>query len=568
MNETHSTRNDSNSEVLPLFEFSKIVNSSLDLQFVLSTLLLTLMGKFLFSKGVVLLRALNNHFKIEIAKGLPQELIGNEFVFDDTDDASPFLLADSEMQFVEALQSRGITRLFPIISHQKISGYFGIGERQPLNAGQLRFVQTLINISGAAIEKALTFDELKNVNRNLDGKIQQLRALFELAKEFSSVLEEERLIKLFSLTLMGQIGTNRYAICLKDGRSIVSRISEEYLNANKSMLFETVKEPTLITDELLDGKFVELKSCIVQEKIKAVIPLQVQNEAKGILCLGDRMRGGTYTQTDLEFLYSLSNLAFVSLENSRLFQEAIEKKKMESELETAREIQKGLLPRMLPQIPNFEISAVNVSSKQVGGDYYDVIPLPDENYIIAIADVSGKGTPASLLMANVQATLRALAPFNLELPEATARVNNIINENTASDTFITFFWGKLNSATKEFSYVNAGHNPPFVLRADGTIERLEEGGIILGIMKTIVPYRQGSIKLNSGDTVILFTDGVSEAMDKNGNDYTEERLEEFVKNLLHKSAAETLCAITDEITSYAYGAPQSDDITLVVFKAL
>jgi sigma-B regulation protein RsbU (phosphoserine phosphatase) len=288
---------------------------------------------------------------------------------------------------------------------------------------------------------------------------------------------------------------------------------------------------------------------------------------KGVLCLGDKLRGSGYSQSDLEFIFSLSNLAFVSLENARLFNEELEKKKMENELLIAREIQQGLLPRSLPSIDGFDIAAENISSKQVGGDYYDVIPTDDGKFIITIADVSGKGTPASLLMANVQATVHALVPFQLPLSIATARINDLIYRNTGSDKFITFFWGSLDPATKKFQYVNAGHNPPFVLRREGTIERLEEGGLILGIIKTIVPYQEGSIQLRSGDSVILFTDGVSEAMDINGVDFTEERLEGFVKSLNGRSAAAMVKGIKNEIQHYSAGAAQYDDITLIVFKS-
>jgi len=293
----------------------------------------------------------------------------------------------------------------------------------------------------------------------------------------------------------------------------------------------------------------------------------MQNEVKGVLCLGERLRGGAYSESDLEFIFSLANLAFVSLENSRLFDEAMEKKKLESELLIAREIQQGLLPRTIPEVSGFEIAAVNISSKQVGGDYYDVIPTEDGRCVIVIADVSGKGTPASLLMANVQATVHALVPFQLALSVATARINDLIYRNTGSDKFITFFWGSIDPSTKKFQYVNAGHNPPFVLRKNGSIERLTEGGLILGIMKTVMPYQEGSVTLYSGDSVIMYTDGVSEAMDKNGNDYTEERLEEFVAQQTGKSAEQILAAIKTEIQHYTIGAAQSDDITMVVFKA-
>ena len=159
--------------------------------------------------------------------------------------------------------------------------------------------------------------------------------------------------------------------------------------------------------------------------------------------------GGSYSDSDLEFIYSLGNLAIISLENTRLFYEAVEKQKMENELNIARDIQKGLLPRSLPTIPGLELAALNISSKQVGGDYYDVVVLENGTCVIAIGDVSGKGTPASLLMANVQATIRTLVHFNLPLSEMTSLVNRLICDNTGSDKFITFCWGIFDPANKD-----------------------------------------------------------------------------------------------------------------------
>lgn len=564
-----SHRVEVSTEILPLLEFSKVVNSSLDLSFILGSLLLTVMGKLLATKAVVLLKHRKNCFRIQYGKGVPKEMLNTEIEFSSARKKSFSLLSSPQAVFQPLLQ-QGINRLFPIISRNTIIGYFGIAEQRqrPITTLQHKFIDTLINISAAAIEKGLAFDELKDVNRRLDTKVQQLKTLFELGKDFTGILEREKLLKMFSLTLMGQIGTNRFAICLNEGGSVFSRISSEYLESDKRAVCELATVPMLVSQVPNTKKYQLLKQHLLKEKVAALIPLQLQNQVKGVLCLGERLRGGAYTQNDLEYIFSLANLAFVSLENTRLFEEAVEKQKMENELMIAREIQQRLLPRSLPAISDFEISAVNIPSKQVGGDYYDVIPTSDSKHIIVIGDVSGKGTPASLLMANVQATVHALVPFNLDLPSATARINDVIHRNTGSDKFITFFWGILDPATKTFRYVNAGHNPPFVVRSNGTIERLSTGGVILGIMKTFMPYEEGNVTLNSGDCVILFTDGVSEAMDKNGIDYSEERLEEFIKTLHGKSAEQILSALKNEIQHYALGAPQSDDITLVVFRAL
>ena len=142
----------------------------------------------------------------------------------------------------------------------------------------------------------------------------------------------------------------------------------------------------------------------------------------------------------------------------------------------ARDIQKGLLPAVIPSIPGIEIAATNISSKQVGGDYYDVIEAPDERFILAIGDVAGKGSPAALLMANLQATIRALVPLRLPLPELTQRVNDLMCQNTGGDKFVTFFWGAIDPRTMTLEYVNAGHNYPYVLHLDGSVDRLDKGG--------------------------------------------------------------------------------------------
>jgi phosphoserine phosphatase RsbU/P len=564
----HPTKtSQSDSDIISLLEFSTVVNSSLDLRFILGTVLLTLMGKLLITKGIVLLRKQGKTFHLENGKGIPKEFLHTDIELPRVAKKSFNSHISGEDSFGK-LCGTGINKFFPIISQGNVMGYFGLAESttKPILRWQQQFVDTLINISAAAIEKGIAFDELKSVNRTLDGKIQQLKTLFELGKEFNGILQRENLLKLFSLTLMGQVGTNRYAICLKEGSSIYSRIDGSSMEKDKKKIFDLISVPITSENVPATKKYAGIKNYLTAQKIAAMIPLELQSEVKGVLCIGERMRGGAYTQSDLEFIYSLANLAFVSLENSRLFAEAIEKQKLENELLIAKEIQQRLLPGVLPSIEGFEVSAINVSSKQVGGDYYDVVPASENKYVFVIADVSGKGTPASLLMSNVQAAVQAFVPMNLPLGEMTGKINNLIYKNTGADKFITFFWGMLDPERKTFRYVNAGHNQPFLLRSNGTVERLTEGGLILGIMQTIAPYSEGEVELHPGDSIILFTDGVSEAMDINDVDYTEERLQEFITPLKNLSAKEMREQIVSEIRRHTADAVQSDDITLLVLR--
>jgi len=168
----------------------------------------------------------------------------------------------------------------------------------------------------------------------------------------------------------------------------------------------------------------------------------------------------------------------------------------------------------------------------------------------------------------VQAALRTLVPIEDSLTKATARINDLTSLNTRGGKFITFFWGVLDVESKELRYVNAGHNPPLLLRSDGTTERLETGGLILGVIKTVKPYEEGSIKMQPGDTLVMYTDGVSEAMDSAANDFTEERLEEALKKHKNLSAGDLIIKVQEELESHVRGTPQSDDITMLVLKAL
>jgi sigma-B regulation protein RsbU (phosphoserine phosphatase) len=562
-------------ELKSLFEFSKVINSSLDLSFVLGDLLLTAMGKMMIAKGVVLLRSTDNAFRVANQKGLANTPRGSEFQIQ-RPPRSIVRVGRSKgrvYQWTKQLKEDGIAILFPIISQSGVLGYVGLGEKITKNKfveKETTFLQSLFNISATSIENSMLVEDLRQTNRRLDLKIQELNTLFELSKEFNAVLDAEKLVKLLIFSLMGQVGVSRYVVFLRDGKSMkvaVSRLDGQFEDEQFLKSLIAVDTPARI-DDLKKKHLQSVREKLEPLGVKAIVPMQIQQELRGVLCLGEKMSREEYSTRDLEFLYSLGNLAIISLENARLFKEAIEKQRLEDELLIAREIQKGLLPNRLPEIPHFEIAATNISSKQVGGDYYDAISLGNSRYVIAIGDVSGKGTPASLLMANIQASIRALVPFDISMSELTKRVNDLMYENTSSDRFVTFFWGLLDAEKRGLTYVNAGHNHPYLVRSDGRMERLEKGGMILGIMSTLIPYEEETVYFDSGDSLVLFTDGVSEAMNKNAEEYGEPRLETVLQSTRGKSAQETLDAIHQDVKRHTHGFPQSDDITLLVLKAL
>jgi sigma-B regulation protein RsbU (phosphoserine phosphatase) len=250
-------------------------------------------------------------------------------------------------------------------------------------------------------------------------------------------------------------------------------------------------------------------------------------------------------------------------EEKKAQQEAIlHQQEQEREIAEARAIQEKLLPREIPQMPGFEIASAWQSARLVGGDYFDILPLDERTLGLCIADVAGKGMPAALLMSNLQAAVRGLSSLSVAPNLLCNRLNSIVYRNTESDRFITFFYAQLDAPARRLTYVNAGHNAPFVVRSDGSHERLREGGTVLGVFDSR-NFEMGSVQLSEGDRVILFTDGVTEACGLEGEEFGEARLLRFLKDHLKLSAADLQARILKEVATFSGGRWQ-DDATLLV----
>ncbi len=252
-------------------------------------------------------------------------------------------------------------------------------------------------------------------------------------------------------------------------------------------------------------------------------------------------------------------------------EEAVARERLERELGLAREIQQRLLPHQMPQVPGFEVAGLSLPSRQVGGDYFDFIDLADGQMGIAVADVSGKGIPAAMLMSNLQASLQGQLIHSNRAAEIVERMNELLVQATEPHMFATFFCGILDRATSKFTYTNAGHNPPMLCGADGSCRELQVGGLILGMLP-MQSYGQEEVILFPGDVIALFTDGITEAAStedlepEEDEQFGEERLLEIVQAHRHQSAGEIKDAVMRAVADFTHGVSQSDDITLVVIK--
>jgi serine phosphatase RsbU (regulator of sigma subunit) len=290
----------------------------------------------------------------------------------------------------------------------------------------------------------------------------------------------------------------------------------------------------------------------------------LKRDAVGVLYVDSHVIGGTITETSIRLLESLAFEATKSLENVRLMHEEREKKQIEQELGVARQVQVALSPTAFKVPDYFEIAAHNIPSRYVGGDFYDFISLRDNRSAFALGDVSGKGVAAGLLAAMAQGALQAQFTSNMPLAEVVSSLNKVLVQRSDSNRFITLFCATLDP-DGHFTYINAGHNLPVLARANGETETLTTKSVLLGAFD-FVEYKPRQTRLTTGDVVVMYTDGVTEAVDADNQMFGEERLENLVKESVNLSAEEIKQKILDDVLSFTAGLPQGDDITLIVLK--
>jgi sigma-B regulation protein RsbU (phosphoserine phosphatase) len=542
-----------------LLETSKVLTASTDIDQMLSHVLRTVMGKYVLSRAAISIierQGETERYTLAKSRGL----------------TSPPKQFENLSAFME---SKGFEQCVPLVSQTRRIGCLLLGKKitsAPYTDAELAFLESLAALTASALENAFTLQNIKQLNRNLDQTVQKLKTLFELTNSYTVGLSRDEILKIFSRSVSGQMLIRSYMVILlgESGKPITElSLGVEMQNLSQGQQFQhelekviQVETPTKVTNDEYPSLYLA--------GLRYIVPMRNNDKTIGAFLCGERVTKQPFSETDLEFMSLAAAQAANALEQSRLFKETLEVQAMEKEMQVAKEIQAALLPKSLPNIPGVDIAAQNIPTKQVGGDYYDVMLLDEHHLFLAIADVTGKGTPAALLMANLQASIKAyMTAFNpdtFDLSKVVGKINNIIYENTPADKFITFFCAILNLQTRTMLSVNAGHNPPFLLKKSGEVRTLTKGGVILGVISTLVPYEVESTSLDSGDTLLLFTDGVTEAMNTAREEFGEERLISLLKSHADKSASTIINTIVEETTRFQPAGEQHDDITLVCLK--
>lgn len=565
-------------ELQSLFEMSQVLNASLNLRNVLNNLLLTPMGRMMISRGLVLVANEHGSFEVSVMKGLPRDLAGKRLFAEPTIDEPVFVqqIPDRENVLKSFFAKLDIDLIVPITSNSGTVGLIGFGRKLggvEFTPSEIEYLISLSNIASSAIANALMYQKLEHVNRQLDKKVQELKTIFEIGKELNATLETDRIVNLLIYAVMGELVVNRCFVFLKQQDELrlfaargvrVDENSHDILSEKNFLEQLSLTSRPIIVDETNLSPDLKL---LQEQQLKLVIPMQNQEETRGILIVGEKITQREYENDEVEFLSTLCNQAMISIENARLFEEALEKERIEEELSIAREIQQRLLPNQCPNTDKISIHGMNIPSRQVGGDYFDCVKLDEDHLVVAIADVSGKGIPASLLMSSLQAGLRNLVDLNLPLAALVAKLNNFIQANTSVDKFITFFIGMFDFKERSFTYVNAGHNPPLLMHHDGTLRHLDVGGLLLGMLDNAT-YEAETVRMHKDDVILLFTDGVTEAKSVDDEDFEDERLETLLRESMHLPVKDLLQVIGDEVAQFTAGAPQSDDITMMAIRWL
>ena len=276
-------------------------------------------------------------------------------------------------------------------------------------------------------------------------------------------------------------------------------------------------------------------------------------------------REGVFTLEDEIAINALSVHAALAVEKARLYEEERNKLALEKDLSAAHTVQMGLLPKSLPSVEGYEFFADSIPAKSVAGDLYDFIKLDDGRVAFSLGDVSGKGMPAALLMANVQASIRAYSRLNPDPEQCLGQSNNLLFNSTAPDKFATLFYGLLEASKHLFTYTNAGHEEPILFHQGKSADRLREGGIPLGVVEDF-PFRSAQIGINEGDVLVVCSDGVHDAVSSGGERFGAERVEAIVRESLSLSAAGIAAKVFEEVTTHVADTPQFDDMTLLVMK--
>lgn len=439
--------------------------------------------------------------------------------------------------------------------------------------------------TGALVDKIRELEssaaELERANRELDGRVSDMRSLKDAGRVFATIFNLEELLRAIVENAALVMKSRRCSIVMRDegsgewsmrvGKGIAGEegiVENVRLRAGGEVtahVFAT-REPLLVEDLSADARFAAAPAAgryATDSFVSA--PVVHGDRVLAVLSVTDRRDGARYGLTDLNLLCVYANHIAIALENARIYRRLLERERLDHELRIARDIQMSLLPCGFPPMDGISFAGASHPAFEVGGDLFDLLPVDPARAAAVIGDVSGKGVPAALLMVMIRSVLRARVAPGVDPVQIVTELNAHLISRGDDKMFVTLFYAEVDAHARRLRYVNAGHNEPILLRGDGTREELSGGGLLLGMFED-AGYEERSVDLREGDLLVLYTDGITETPDDGGRMYETERLVDCARRNAHLPAEAVRDAILEEARSFSGDAPPHDDRTLLILK--
>ena len=419
--------------------------------------------------------------------------------------------------------------------------------------------------------------KLQDENFRLKNAVEELSILNDIATAITSTQSLEKVIELMVKRCIKHLKVEQGAIMLLGEQSSEKPFQTMIRKQDSSTeilpyRFDTQltgwmlknKAPLLLNEIKNDDRFKFTNDIDLPFKTLLSVPISFKGKMIGLLTVFNKKSETGFSSDDQRLLSIIAAQSANVIENARLLQQEQELFKLEEEYRMAKEIQLNILPKKIPTINGYDISAINISAKEVGGDYYDFMKLPENKIAFCLGDITGKGLPAAMLMANLQATLRGQTLTQKNICENIKNSNVLLLNSTAENRFATLFYAELDYTNHKLIYCNAGHDAP-ISNLSNQVTRLDKGGLLLGCFE-FAEYENGSKPFEPGEILLIFSDGVTEAMNENDEEFGEERLIRVLKLNVNSTAKELIDKIITEVKIHSSKVEQSDDITLMVIK--
>ena len=469
---------------------------------------------------------------------------------------------------------RGVDFLgaFPLTHETKVHGVLLVACRKAPEKSVLALFRLHARLASVALRDAELFSSTERT-------VRKLSFLVEASKALGSTLDLAELLGLILDVAKSQTNAERGSLFLVDEKSeeIWSLIAhgmekqEIRLPLGKGIVGHVAKTGEIlnIPDAYADPRFNREVDKVTGFRTRNILCLPIRNKAGKIVAALQLLnkQGGVFTDEDSDFLLTLSGHMALSIENAQLHKDLVEKERLEKEMALARGIQRSLLPETTPLVAGFDIALLNEPCYAVGGDYYDFLSLGTNTLLVVIADVEGKGISSAMIMSNLQATLRALVLQVHSLNEIAESLNKMILADTRRGKYLSLFMGLVDVRRKTLHYINCGHVPPILIRPKQGAVQLSEGGMVIGLFEN-ASYDRGHTALQPGDVLVLCTDGITEAMDAQHEEYGMERLTQAVTDSADKTAGEIVDHVSADVARFSRQGTHIDDKVMIAIKAV